>query len=57
MSVGLAWWERTRSAPGTTCEQVLAEADRALYAAKAEGRNRVVAGSPQQGTAHTAGRA
>jgi diguanylate cyclase (GGDEF)-like protein len=38
LSIGLATWE----GPEDTAERLLSRADKALYQAKAEGRNRVV---------------
>jgi diguanylate cyclase (GGDEF)-like protein len=38
LSIGLATWE----GPEDTLERMLARADKALYQAKAEGRNRVI---------------
>jgi diguanylate cyclase (GGDEF)-like protein len=38
VSIGLATWE----GPEDTAERLLSRADKALYQAKAEGRNRVV---------------
>lgn len=40
LSIGLATWE----GPEDTSERLLSRADKALYQAKAEGRNRVVGG-------------